>query len=561
MLTFSFRHRLVTALFALLGLILAGRSLSLHVFHHDFLQAQGDARLLRLEQLPAHRGRLLDRNGRVIAASTPVVSLWADPGNYRPDATRHRQLAQALGLSPQALAAKIKTNQTRDFVYLRRQVPPEASQWVLGLDIPGVRGRREYRRFYPSGPLLAQTLGFTDIDDRGIEGLELAFDSILTGHPGQRRVIQDRAGKTIADVALYQPPRPGRDIRLSVDREIAYFALQALREGVETTRAKGGSVVVLAAREGEVLAAVNWPGYNPNRREERQGEALRNRAVTDVFEPGSTLKPFTVAAALESGRFGGQATVDTAPGRLSVGRFTVRDSRNHGRLTLARILHKSSNVGAAKLALALEPRELWETLAFAGFGDAPGSGFPGEAAGLLPHYQDWPQATQAALGYGYGLNVSLLQLARAYAALANQGKLPPARFTVSDGQPERLPRAPVMEADTAWRVLHMLEGVVAEQGTAPQARVPGYRVGGKTGTVQKAQAGGYAQDRHAALFVGLAPLPRPRLVVAVYLDEPGGDQYFGGQVAAPVFARVMGHALRLWNVPPEAPAQNVHEPH
>jgi len=551
-----FRHVSVILLFIALGLILAGRLLYLQVVNLEFLQAQGDARLLRTVETTAHRGRLLDRNGHVIAASTPVASLWFNPRYFAPTPAQTKALLSALSIDAQTLADKLAHAQQREFVYLQRQISPEVSHAILALDIPGLYSRSEYRRFYPTGSTLTHLLGFTDVDDHGQEGLELALEDRLQGKSGYNQVIQDRQGRIIADVALLTLPQAGQDVRLSVDREIAYFTRQALRDGVRTAQAKGGAAVVLDARSGEVLAAVSLPDYNPNRRSQRQGSGLRNRVITDVFEPGSTLKPFTIAAALESGRFTLDSVIDTAPGILRIDRFTIRDGHNLGRLQLAQIIQKSSNIGAAKLALAIEPRQLWETLAYAGFGDAPGSGFPGESAGNLPHYSEWARSTQAALGYGYGVNVSLLQLARAYACLANHGKLPPIRLLALDSSTRQRPQQPahlyppVMEADSAWHVLQMLENVLSDQGTAPLARVPNYRVGGKTGTVHKAQAGGYAENRYAALFIGLAPLPEPRLVVGVFVDEPAREDYYGGKVAAPIFARIMEHALRLRNIPP-----------
>ncbi len=553
------RHRVAVWLLATVWLALAGRSLYLHVFNGEFLQAQGDARLIRAVEQPAARGRLLDRNGALLAISTPAQAIWVNPRDYQPSPAQEVQLIQQLQLTPEEARALHSTPSAakREFVYVRRQITPELADAVLQLGIAGVHAQPEFRRFYPAGAALAQTLGFTDLDDHGLEGLELAWDAQLRGAPGYRQVISDRQGRMLADVALHTPPKPGQDLRVSLDREISYYALRALTAGVAAAQAKAGSAVVMDTRSGEVLAAVNTPAFDPNHRAERNGPAVRNRAVTDQFEPGSTLKPFTLAAGLEYHAIQASTVINTAPGTLKVDNYTVRDGHNLGDLSLARLLQKSSNVGAAKIALLTPQEKHWELLSYLGFGEPSDSGFPGEAAGVLPHYSQWRASTRAALGYGYGLSVSLLQLTRAYAALANHGRLPPVRFLatppLTDGGngTDRHLYTQAMSAQTASTVLALLEGVTADQGTAPLARVAGYRVGGKTGTVHKAEAGGYAQHRYFALFAGVAPLPHPRLAVAVIVDEPSADEHFGGQIAAPIFAEILTHALRLLAIAPE----------
>ncbi len=544
------RRRVLLGAFALAAVALAGRAVFLQVLNTGFLQRQGEARHLRVVAVPAHRGMITDRNGEPLAISTPVQSVWADPGDVPADARALARLARVLGMPAPALARRIAARRDRAFVYLRRHVDPRTAERVRSLAIPGVHLQREYRRYYPLGEVTAHVLGFTDIDDAGQEGVELAWDRWLRGTPGARRVLRDRLGHIVRDVALLRPARPGRDLRLALDRRVQYLAYRELKAAVLRHRARGGSLVVLDARTGEVLAMVNQPSYNPNRRDRGPRAARRNRAVTDVFEPGSTVKPFTVAAALESGRFRPDTPVDTGPGFLRVADATVRDVRNYGLLDVTGVIRRSSNVGAAKIALALPARRLWSVLARVGFGQAPGSGFPGEAHGVLADYRRWHAVEQATAAFGYGLSVSALQLARAYAALAADGRLPEVtllrRTRAAAG--ER-----VLPARVARQVRAMLEAVVAPGGTGRRAAVPGYRVAGKTGTVRKAEPGGYSDHRYVALFAGMAPASRPRLVAVVVIDEPRAGGYYGGEVAAPVFARVMAGALRLLDVAPDAP--------
>ena len=543
------RYRWVLLLFSVSVAILVGRALYLHLMHRDFLQAQGEARLLRTLPLPAHRGRLLDRRGEPLAVSTPVSSVWVTPAQFISARARWGELTALLEIPPAHLETLLQQRMEREFVYLKRHLPPPKAEQVRALHLPGVHLQREYRRYYPAGKITAHAVGFTNIDDIGQEALELAFNPVLQGVPGSRRVLQDQYGKVLADLEVLQLPRQGRDIRLSVERRISYLAYRELSAAVARHRARAGSLLAADTRSGEILALVNQPAYNPNNRETLRGSHYRNRAVTDVFEPGSTMKPFTIAAALESGKYRPDSSIDTSPGVVRVNRYAIRDPRNYGHLSLREVLVESSNVGAARIALSLEKEQLWQTLNAVGFGNPSGSAFPGEAAGSLPHYLDWQPSRHASVAFGYGLSTTLLQLAQAYLVLANDGILRPLRFTAVDPGEAPLPMPRVLEADTAGAVRDMLVSVV-EAGTGTAAQIPRYHVAGKTGTVHKATRGGYAEDRYRALFIGMAPAESPRLLVAVLLDEPREGGHYGGQVAAPVFAEVMREALRLLNVAP-----------
>ena len=542
------RHFLVLAVFALGLLVLLWRVVDLQWFDRSFLQGQADARHLRTVSLPAHRGMITDRNGEPLAVSTPVDSVWANPQELVPAREYLQALAKILDLDIDYLQRLLGRRADREFVYLRRHVPPATAAQVRALDAPGVYLQREYRRYYPDGEVVAHVIGFTDIDDRGQEGLELAYDDWLRGADGAKRVLKDGRHHVIADVEQIRPARPGKDLQLSIDRRIQYQAYRELKSAVRRHRASSGSVVVLDAVTGEVLAMVNQPSFNPNNRHAIQPGAVRNRAVTDVLEPGSTMKPFTIAAALQSGRYDRDSTINTAPGYYRVGGNTVRDEHDNGRLDLAGIIRKSSNVGASKIALSLPPEQLWRVYSGAGFGTSVGTGFPGEVSGVLASHHRWAKIEQATLAFGYGISVTPLQLARAYSLLANDGRLLPVSFLRQDEAPRG---ESVLPTHAVRSVRRMMEDVVSDRGTAPQARVPGYRVAGKTGTVHKATAGGYAEDRYNALFVGMAPASDPRLVVAVIINDPRGEDYFGGRVAGPVFSRVMSNALRLLNIAPD----------
>lgn len=546
------RGRLVGAVFVALAGVLLARGVELQLTDSEFLQGQAEARHLRVESLPAHRGTITDRHGEPLAMSAPVDSVWADPGTLLAAKGGVQELAATLQLDAASLRQALDARSEREFVYIRRHVDPELGEAVMDLELPGVALRREYRRFYPTGEVTAHLLGFTDIDDRGQEGAELAFNDWLSGTPGAKRVLRDRLGRTVEDVERLREPRPGNELALSLDRRLQYIAYRELKAAVQEHEAVSGSLVLLDARSGEVLAMANQPAFNPNRREEIDGQRYRNRAVTDVFEPGSTIKPFTVAAALESGRYTPSTRVDTAPGVMRVGRHQVRDVRDYGELDVASVISKSSNVGAARIALDLELGSVWRLLGDAGLGQVTGAAYPGEASGHLAALPPERPIERATLAFGYGVSATPLQLARAYAAIANDGALPSVSLLAGG---ERAEPEPVMSARTAQAVRRMMEGVVQPDGTAPAAAVPGYRVAGKTGTVRKAVAGGYAEDRYTATFAGMAPVSDPRFVCVVTLDEPRGEHYYAGQVAAPVFGAVMAGALRLYNVAPDAEPQ------
>ncbi|MGD8429259.1 MAG: penicillin-binding transpeptidase domain-containing protein [Ectothiorhodospiraceae bacterium] len=531
-----------------MAVALVCRAVDLEVLKRDFLQGQGDARHLRVAQIPAHRGMITDRNGEPLAISSPVDSVWADPGELLQARDRIPALAKRLGLRSAALVQTLQRHKDRQFLYLRRHIPPDRAHAVMSLELPGVGLRREYRRFYPAGEVTSHVLGFTNIDDHGQEGLELAFDDWLEGEPGAKRVVRDRLGREVETVEQIRKPRPGKNLTLAMDRRLQYLAYRELKTAVRRHHAKSGSLVLLDARTGEVLAMVNQPAFNPNNRSEIRGSRYRNRAVTDVYEPGSTMKPFTVSAALESGKFRPQTKIDTSPGVIRVGHSRVRDERDYGVIDLPTLIRKSSNVGASKIALTLDPDAIWGLMSRVGFGQGTGSAFPGEVTGHLSAMPPRSDIERATLAFGYGISVTPLQLARAYTVIASGGVLRPVSFIKRDDAPKG---RRILDAPTVREVRHMMEGVVSDTGTAPKAKVPGYRVAGKTGTVKKSVAGGYSDHRYLSLFAGMAPASNPRFVCVVLVDEPQGDEYYGGLVAAPVFREVMAGALRLWNVPPD----------
>ncbi len=549
---YAFRRLLVLGTLGLAVALLAWRMVDLHVLRKDFLQDQGDARALRVVELAAHRGMITDRYGEPLAVSTPVDSVWVNPQEFALARESWGRLARLLGLEVERVEQLLAKRREREFTYLKRHVHPQLAQRVMALEIPGVSLQREYRRYYPTGEVSAHVIGFTNIDDAGQESLELAYDQWLRGTAGSKRVIKDRLGRTIENVESIRAPQPGKDLSVSLDRRIQYFAYRELKAAVKKHRARSGSAVVLDVRTGEVLAMVNQPAFNPNNRSSLSGERYRNRAVTDVFEPGSAIKPFTIAAALITGSYRPDTVVHTAPGYFRVGHDTVRDIRNYGDIDVATVLKKSSNVGASKIALSIPAGRLWETLSRAGFGRITESGFPGESGGLLTNYRRWREIERATMAFGYGLSVTLLQLAQAYAAIAADGTLHPATFQRVDEIAQVAERSRrILPAKVARQVRAMLEAVVDEGGTGKRARIQGYRVAGKTGTVRKSTEGGYAEDRYIAVFAGMAPASAPRLVMAVVINEPSAGQYYGGRVAAPVFAKVMGEALRLMNVAPD----------
>ena len=517
----------------------------------DFLQDQGDARSIRKETIPAHRGLITDRNGEPLAVSTPVTTLIANPRQIQKSASASdvERLAVALDIPLSQLQGRLKRYRNKSFMYLARQLPTPEADRILDLRIPGVAGRQEYKRFYPAGEVTAQLVGFTDINDDGQEGMELAYNAILTGESGSKKVVKDLAGRIIKDIALIKPSSPGSSLKLSIDLRVQYAAYRALKASVQKHQAKSGSVVVLDVQTGEVLAMANQPSFNPNDRSNLRPDSIRNRAVTDMMEPGSTVKPFTMLAALESGKFKPETVINTSPGYLKVSYKTFVDHRDYGVLDMAGILTKSSQVGTTKIALELNPdttRELFERM---GFGEGIGSGFPAETAGNLPAYRKWDPVTQATFAFGYGLSASSLQLARAYSILANNGARQEVSMTAIESAPETVQ---VVDAELVKSIRAMLETAAGDKGTGKRAMIDGYSVGGKTGTLHKVKAtGGYDAHRYMSVFAGLSPVENPRLVTIVVIDEPREGDYFGGLVAAPVFSEVTGNALRLLQVTPD----------
>jgi cell division protein FtsI (penicillin-binding protein 3) len=515
----------------------------------DFLQERGEARYARTLEVPATRGKIMDRNGVVVASSIPAKAVWAIPEDVDADAKQLRQLATLLDMPLPDLKRRL-ADDDRKFVYLRRQLAPEVAQKVAALKIEGIHLRDEYRRFYPEGEALAHVLGFTDVEDVGQEGIELAQQKSLMGQPGSRRVIKDRLGRVIEDMENTRPALPGSDLTLAIDSKIQFLAYSELKAAVAEHNAKAGAIVVLDAKTGEVLAMANFPTFNPNQRRGLTGAQLRNRAMTDTFEPGSTIKPFTLSLGLEMGRITPSTQVQTAPGRIQVGSHVIKDSSEHGMLTIEEVLQKSSNVGTTKVAMQLPAARMWETFSHAGFGQAPRIGFPGAVAGRLRAADTWKPIEQATMSYGYGLSVSLIQLARAYTVFVNDGQLMPLSFAKLS-QPAQ--GVQVLSPQTAQAMRKMLEMAAGPGGTAPKAQVIGYRVAGKTGTARKQSGNGYAEGKYIGSFVGFAPVSNPRIIVATMIDEPGAGKFYGGDVAAPVFASVVAGSLRALNVPPDAP--------
>ncbi len=532
--------------------VLLARAVYLQGLNNNFLQQKGESRYGRVIELPATRGMITDRNREPLAISTPVESVWASPADIEVTPAQMKRLARLLELDPGEIEKRL-VDTKREFVYLKRHLPPEQAAKVVELNIPGVFLQREYRRYYPGSDYFSHLIGFTDVDDKGQEGLELAFDAQLAGKPGSRRVIMDRLGHIVEDVESIRTPKPGRDLLLSIDAKIQYLAYRELKSAVAAHQAKAGGIVVLDVRTGEVLALANLPSYNPNNRGKIEPRRARNRAVTDLFEPGSTLKPFTVAAAIEAGLFKPDSVIQTGSGQLTIGAWTIHDAHPSGALTVAQVIQKSSNVGAAKIALALPSEKLWSVFNSVGFGAPPRSGFPGEGSGKLRAYHTWRPIEQATMSYGHGISVSLLQLARAYMVFAGGGEIRPVTLMKREAPAEG---TRVIALETAQQVRKMLEMATQPGGTAPRAQVTGYRVAGKTGTAHKLEGAIYAAGRYVSSFIGFAPASDPQLIVAVMIDEPAG-QYYGGTVAAPVFSNVMAGALRLLGVKPDAPLDNV----
>lgn len=532
--------------------ILIGRITLLQVIDRPFLQSQGDARTLRHEAIPAHRGMITDRNGEPLAISTPVVTIWANPQELPDDAIQRIVLAQALGMTLDDFESRVARFSEREFMYLRRQMTPAAAQQILNLRTPGVYPQREYKRYYPAGEVAAQLLGVTNVDDIGQEGLELSYQPYLAGHPGQRRVINDRRGRLVRELGVIRDAQPGGELTLAIDQRIQYMAYRELRAAVAEHEADGGVLVMMDARTGEVLAMANLPSYNPNNRAGLDPRGLRNQALVDVFEPGSVMKPLAMAAILESGVVDRNVVVNTSPGWMRLDQFTIRDFRDYGQLDLAGILEKSSNIGMSRLALQLTDTAIWEKYNQLGLGQAPGTGFPGESTGSLPAPVRWSRSERAALSYGYGLSASAVQIASAYTAIANNGeRLQPSLLRLSE-PPIGIP---AISPTVANDLLNVLETSVAAYTGGRRARVEGYRVGGKTGTVRKTGLQGYTTDAYRSVFAGIAPISDPRIVTVVMIDHPKAGEFYGGAVAAPVFSSVTGNALRLLDVPPDHEAE------
>lgn len=547
----SWRRRVLLA--GVLGgfVVLLGRSVYLQAMHTDFLQQEGDARYSRTLTLPAHRGMITDRNGEPLAISTPVESIWASPPDVVIDAAKLKKLSQLLGVKQADLKKKLSRN--RNFVYLKRRLPPPDAAQVMQLHIPGVFTQREYRRYYPAAEVTAHVVGFTGIEDKGQEGMELVYQKWLSGKSGSRHVLKDRSGHIVEDLEAVKVPQDGRDLTLSIDRNIQYLAYRELARAVEQHKAKAGGIVVLDARTGEVLAMANQPVYNPNRPVNIAGKS-RNRTIVDTYEPGSTMKPFTISASLEAGYFKPDSKIDVGQGSYPVGNRVIHDEHARGVMSVSQILQKSSNIGTVKMGLALEPQVLWGVFNQLGFGVSSHSGFPGEVSGRLRAWKSWRRIDQATICFGQGVSVTLLQMARAYTVFANDGELKPLSLRKLN-EPAIGQR--VFSPQIARRIREMLELVVQPGGTAPKAQVAGYRVAGKTGTAQKVENGVYVKGRYVASFIGMAPASNPRLIIAVMVDEPSAGQYFGGSVAAPVFSSVMSGALRQLAVPQDAPSNNV----
>jgi cell division protein FtsI (penicillin-binding protein 3) len=546
------RSRIV--LFALFAgfAALVGRALWLQGISTEFLQKQGESRYARTLELPATRGKITDRNGQVLASSVPVRAIWAIPEDVlEAPAGKLRELAKLLAMSEADLRKKLDSD--RSFVYLKRQVEVETADKITSLGISGVHTRREYKRFYPEGEVMAHVAGFTNVEDAGQEGMELAFQKTLAGVNGSRRVIKDRLGRVVEDIQSVREPHDGKDLTLSIDRKIQYIAFSQLKAAVEKHKAKAGAIVVLDAKSGELLALANLPTYDPNDRSRLTGAQLRNRVLTDTFEPGSVMKPFTVALALEKKLVTPTTIIQTAPGRITIGKATIGDAHPHGPLTVAEVIEKSSNVGTAKIALQMQPQEMWEMFTTVGFGQQPKIGFPGAVAGRVRPFKSWRPIEQATMSYGHGISVSLVQMARSYMIFARDGDMIPITLQKATDQPisQR-----VISEKTARAVRSMMEMAAGPNGTAPKAQVPGYRVAGKTGTAYKVVGKQYA-NKYVASFVGLAPVSNPRLIVAVMIDEPSNGQHYGGDVAAPVFSAVTANALRALNVPPDSTVTDI----
>lgn len=540
----------VSIFFSLLILVLVWRMVDLTVLHRKFLQGQGNARSIRVVDISAYRGRITDRNGTSLAVSTPVESVWVNPKEFSPDEDQFMQLANYLNLTPKELSRKVFNAKNKEFLYLQRQLPPPLSKKIEALKIPGINFQKEFKRYYPDSDSMSQILGFTNVDDHGLEGIELAYQDWLMGIVGKKRVIKDRLGRIIEELGVLKEPRAGHDLTLSIDRRLQYLAYSELNKTVEEFAAKAGSVVVLDAENGEILATANVPSYNPNSRGHYDKDTYRNRALTDTFEPGSVIKPFSIASALETGLFTPETIIDTNPSWMIVHGRTVRDVHNYGVLNVTGVLQHSSNVGVTKMVLASPPEQLIGLLQRCGFAQRTESAYPGESEGAIAKVKDANPFVLATLGFGYGLSVTAMQLAKASLVFANKGKLIPVTFIHNDTPS---PGVQVLQQKTAEQVLAMMEAVLSKDGTGRDARVPGYRVAGKTGTARIAGKEGYKDRKYTASFIGIAPVSKPKFVVVVIVHEPSRKGYYAAAVAAPLFSKVMAGALRIFNVPTDEP--------
>ena len=541
------RSKFIVAAIALGFIGLIGRAAYVQVYANDFFLRQGEVRFARTLTLPANRGRVLDRNGMLLASSVPAPSIWANPEDIERDPAKLRELARLLNMTTAELDRKLKDDE-KTFVWLRRQMDEPVVKKILALGIKGVYDIKEYKRLYPEGEAAAHIVGFTNVEDQGQEGVELVFQKQLSGKPGSRRVIKDRLGRVVEDVGETVPPVDGEDLQLSIDSKVQFFAYQKLREAVLEHKAKAGSVVVLDAQSGEILALANYPSYSPDKRVNLSGEQLRNRALTDTFEPGSTMKPFAVALAMEKGLVKPETPIQTAPGRITITGSTITDAHPHGVLTVNEVIQKSSNVGTVKMAMQLQPREMWEMFAQVGFGQKPQLPFPGVVSGRLRPYKTWRPIEQATMSYGYGISGSLFQVARAYTVFARDGEVVPATLMKAEQQVQGVR---VFSAENAKSMRKMLQMAAGPGGTAQKAQTMGYSVGGKTGTAHKQEGKGYAGKKYRGFFVGMAPIEAPRIVVAVMIDEPSNGRYYGGDVAAPVFSETVQQTLRMMGVQPD----------
>ena len=551
----AWRSRFVLGMLALAFVALGLRAFWLQAWSTEFLQKQGASRYERALEIPANRGKIVDRSGAMLASSLPAKAIWADPEDVDAPREKLNDLAKLLSMDRRELDRKLAED--KNYVYLKRQVDADVAAKVAALNIRGINQRNEYKRHYPEGETVAHIVGFTNVEDVGQEGFELAQQQRLAGKPGARRVIKDNLGRFIEQIGSGREPQDGADLTLSIDTRIQFLAFNALRDAVREHRAKAGAVVVVDVQTGEVLALSNWPTYDPNSRGQLTGAQLRNRVITDTFEPGSTMKPFAIAMGLEAGKVKPSTVIETAPGKLTIGTATIGDAHPHGALTVEQVLQKSSNVGTVKIALQLSPQKMWEGFTSVGFGQAPQIGFPGTVSGRVRPYKNWKPIEQATMSYGHGISVSLIQMARAYTVFARDGDVIPLTMTRADVEATGVP---VFKPETAQAVRKMLEMAAGPQGTAPLAQIPGYRVGGKTGTSYKQENCGYQTNKYISSFVGFAPVSKPRIVVAVMIDEPSAGKHYGGEVAAPIFARVTGETLRAMRVAPDAPFATLIQP-